>query len=86
MLYNKFTQINNRNDNIIGLYKLLKYETMRNYETNNPIYKMNQLDTIPWSTKWTNSNLWIQQILMKFGNEMKCAALGQSRGRFYRNS
>jgi hypothetical protein len=51
MLYNKFTQTNNRNDNIIGLYKLLKYETMSNYETNNPIYKTNQLGTIPWSTK-----------------------------------
>jgi hypothetical protein len=47
MLYNKFTQTNNRNDNIIGLYKLLNYETMSNYETNNPIYKTNQLGTIP---------------------------------------
>jgi hypothetical protein len=29
MLYNKFTQTNNRNDNIIGLYKLLNYQTMK---------------------------------------------------------
>jgi hypothetical protein len=43
MLYNKFTQTNNRNDNIIGLYRLLKYENMSNYETNNPIYKTNQV-------------------------------------------
>ena len=84
MLYNKFTQTNNRNDNITGLYKLLNYETMSNYETNNPIYKTNQLGTIPWSTKWTNSNLWIQQILTKFWNERKCAALGKQRDRFYR--
>jgi hypothetical protein len=44
-------ETNNRNDNIIGLHKLSNYETMSNYETNNPIYKTNQLGTIPWSTK-----------------------------------
>ena len=44
-------ETNNRNDNIISLHKLSNYETMSNYETNNPIYKTNQLGTIPWSTK-----------------------------------
>jgi hypothetical protein len=45
-----------------------------------------KLSTIPWSTKWTESNLWIQQILTKFRNERKSAALGQPRGRFYRQT
>ena len=44
-------ETNNGNDNIISLHKLSNYETMSNYETNNPIYKTNQLDTIPRSTK-----------------------------------